>query len=340
MQRAVIHADGHSKNSMFSGDASVHRFYPNYIGLALKKSFYQHGIDLNTTDMHQGGVPAFDLVCEGQANLRLQSGRPYLLALENPYLNRLNRDQGYLKQFIKIFTWDKANFSLPFAIQIRIPWSMSYEHTISDGDRALFSCMVNSNKNFKASIKGNLYNERIQIIRFFEKNYPSKFNLYGFGWEKPPRYPGPFGHLQRQINRAWLTSQGLPAFPSYQGTVEDKLEIYRQHKFAFCYENIDGLDNYVTEKIFDALRAGCIPIYKGARNVADIVPKECFIDARNYSDLQSLYRFLDNLNRPDILKFQRSGKAFLEHAAASVLDVRLFADHVASIIVKDLEGNG
>lgn len=335
MQNAVIHAEGHSRNSMFRVH-SVHRHYPNYIGCELKRSFLQHGIDLNTPDISRGERAIFDLVCEGQTNLKLHSDRAFLLALENPYLNRLNRDHSYLNKFVKVFTWDTANFSLPSAVKVPIPWSMSYENTAAPGDRIFFSCIVNSNKNFKEFVQENLYSERIKVIRFFEENFPAEFNLYGFGWEKPPRYPGSFGHVRRQVHRGWLAIQGKPAFPSYRGVVEDKLSAYEKHKFAFCYENVGGLDNYVTEKIFDALRAGCIPIYRGAKNITDIVPADCFIDARKYANLESLYTQLKKLDDTDMLEYQRAGKLFLSRASNSLLDVRLFSEHVASIVLVNL----
>ena len=39
--------------------------------------------------------------------------------------------------------------------------------------------------------------------------------------------------------------------------------------------NVNG---YVTEKIFDAFKAGCVPVYWGAENITKYVPAECFID--------------------------------------------------------------
>lgn len=46
---------------------------------------------------------------------------------------------------------------------------------------------------------------------------------------------------------------------------DNKLDYLRQFKFNLCPENSNN-EGYVTEKIFDALTAGCIPIYWGANN--------------------------------------------------------------------------
>lgn len=46
---------------------------------------------------------------------------------------------------------------------------------------------------------------------------------------------------------------------------DNKIEYLRQFKFNLCLENSDN-NGYVTEKIFDAIKAGCIPIYWGSEN--------------------------------------------------------------------------
>lgn len=46
---------------------------------------------------------------------------------------------------------------------------------------------------------------------------------------------------------------------------DDKIDFMRQFHFAICPENSDA-NGYVTEKIFDAIIGGCIPIYTGSGN--------------------------------------------------------------------------
>ena len=45
----------------------------------------------------------------------------------------------------------------------------------------------------------------------------------------------------------------------------DKIAYMSNFRFNICAEN-DNTENYVTEKIFDAFLAGCIPIYYGSNN--------------------------------------------------------------------------
>merc|ERR1712194_865447 len=55
---------------------------------------------------------------------------------------------------------------------------------------------------------------------------------------------------------------------SYDGP-RDKVKHFRNYKFCIAYENALE-DGYATEKLYDALRAGCIPIYKGAPDIKSI----------------------------------------------------------------------
>ena len=57
--------------------------------------------------------------------------------------------------------------------------------------------------------------------------------------------------------------------------------------------NIKG---YITEKIFDCFFAGCIPIYWGAENIDDYIPKDTFIDYREYGNIKKLNSYLKGMS--------------------------------------------
>ena len=52
----------------------------------------------------------------------------------------------------------------------------------------------------------------------------------------------------------------------------EKARVFEQYKFALAIENANDVD-YVTEKVWDALSAGAIPVYGGAPNVNEFVPE-------------------------------------------------------------------
>jgi hypothetical protein len=65
----------------------------------------------------------------------------------------------------------------------------------------------------------------------------------------------------------------------HHGSLE-LIDFYKQYKFAITIENSAG-DTYITEKIFNGLRAGVIPIYWGSQNIGDLINTERIIQIHN-----------------------------------------------------------
>jgi alpha-1,4-fucosyltransferase len=62
-----------------------------------------------------------------------------------------------------------------------------------------------------------------------------------------------------------------------------------------AYENTHTKD-YVTEKVYDALAAGCVPIYWGAPNFEQYLPQpNAVINATKFSNLSQLIVELERL---------------------------------------------
>lgn len=91
----------------------------------------------------------------------------------------------------------------------------------------------------------------------------------------------------------------------------DKLKYMNLFKFNICPENMDAED-YCTEKIFDAFKAGCVPIYAGALNKPepDIINYDRVIFWDLDGDNQEQIKFVDKLNKNDDLfyKFAKQPK--------------------------------
>jgi hypothetical protein len=58
-----------------------------------------------------------------------------------------------------------------------------------------------------------------------------------------------------------------------QDRVLQKKNVIRPYKFTFSFENSETED-YVTEKLFEALEAGSVPVYFGAPNVDAFLPNK------------------------------------------------------------------
>ena len=84
-----------------------------------------------------------------------------------------------------------------------------------------------------------------------------------------------------------------------------KLDIIKHYKFTIAFENAISQD-YVTEKFFEPLIAGSVPIYLGAPNIDKFSPGEhAFIDVRDYGSPKSLadgiMRYCRDISRCDSL---------------------------------------
>jgi hypothetical protein len=78
---------------------------------------------------------------------------------------------------------------------------------------------------------------------------------------------------------------------------QTKLELIAHYPFTIAFENSIAED-YVTEKFYDPLVAGSVPIYLGAPNVADFAPGErCYLDTQDFPDPRSLAIHLQALLR-------------------------------------------
>jgi hypothetical protein len=67
----------------------------------------------------------------------------------------------------------------------------------------------------------------------------------------------------------------------------DKLDFLRGYRFNICYEN-GAFPGYTTEKLYDALAAGCIPIYWGDPDVAQEFNPKAFINSSDFPDEAAL----------------------------------------------------
>lgn len=82
--------------------------------------------------------------------------------------------------------------------------------------------------------------------------------------------------------------------PNYRGVLQPhskKYEVLNQHKFNFIIENAI-VDNFISEKILDSFLSLCIPVYLGSPKVDEWIPKECYIDIRDFSNTDNLIDYL------------------------------------------------
>ena len=123
-------------------------------------------------------------------------------------------------------------------------------------------------------------------------------------------------------------SVGWDRFPTYKGPAPgDKLRTLRRYRFNLAFENSD-LPGYVTEKLLDALKGGCVPLYIGGDGyLDDTVPAACYVDCRS-TDPAEIVERVAAMSADEVLEYRRAGADFLESSAADRYTHDYFADRI------------
>lgn len=120
--------------------------------------------------------------------------------------------------------------------------------------------------------------KRFDIIKYFSSF--SDFYLFGKGWDFALIHDPFFSKV---------------SFANPPKEIDDKLTLLNNFKFSVCFENT-LFPGYITEKIFDSMRAGCVPIYIGTSSIKNLIPKECYIDAADFKSMSILYDTLKSMS--------------------------------------------
>lgn len=332
---ANIYADGHTRNSLFADEDAVHRHNPTYTPRLLRQMFLERGIEINTPDLNEGRQVMFEVHLEGRP-LSARTGPRYLIALENPNINKLNASSNYCREFDLVFSWDVRLFHLANVVPILIPHPVLREDFPGPAQRDIFSCLINANKAFKEVLPSDLYLERLQTIRWYERHASDRFSLYGLGWDKSTPAFTVAGRMARSVSRIKTRLFGIPPFPSFRGELKDKATVLRRARFSYCYENSRDLSNYITEKIFDSLVCGCVPVYWGADNVLEHIPPDCFVDRRKFSDTAEVHQHLLTITEDQYLNYQRAILEFLCSTAARKFSTESFIRTIVEQVSRDI----
>lgn len=79
------------------------------------------------------------------------------------------------------------------------------------------------------------------------------------------------------------------------------MDVIADYKFVLAFENARSPD-YVTEKFFNPLLAGTVPVYLGAPNVSEFAPGAgCFVDVSSFGSPAALADFMNRCYADDAL---------------------------------------
>lgn len=266
-------------------------FNQNATARLLKEKFAARGYDLATQDIHKPEKSDVILVAYPAHHVpENMKDKSFLWLLESPLSVTIPAKPDIERRYKKIFTYDQQAAKRPGYVRLPIPYEYRpFSFTLSD--------LVSKNV-LVAQVAGhfirknpkNKYAERRVAVWWFLKNHPDDILFAGHGgWKSDFRNSLP-------PERQSVFDQ------RYKGRVKDKIAFLRQAKFGLAYENTQAPD-YVSEKIYDVMAAGTVPVYLGAPNIEEYVPKACFINRNDFQSYEELYNFLKNMSDQTYLNY-------------------------------------
>jgi hypothetical protein len=167
------------------------------------------------------------------------------------------------------------------------------------------ACMLADNK--YSIYSRQLYSAKRKIICYFEKNHWEDFDFYGPHWNAP-----------------------YNAFRTYKGFVPLKMDCYHNYRFVFCFSNERSEEFSLDEKIFDAMIAGCVPVFYGTKRIKEFIPKECYIDYSDFHSADLCYQFLTEMDEQTYKKYLCAIDCYLHSEQAQMVHPK----HLAEAIIK------
>ena len=221
------------------------------------------------------------------------------------------------EKFSKIFTWNDDLVDNKKFFKLYLPSSMR-NLEIAKMPFLHKKLLINISANKLSPFPDELYSARRKTIKFFDKNHPNDFDLYG------PKWDTPISRLQKKLPCL------VKRYGTFRGIAKNKIETLSKYKFSLCYENLKNENGYITEKIFDCFIAKTVPIYWGANNIEEYIDSECFIDRRQFNSDKELAELLKAMTETEynaylanINKYLRSEayqKFLPENFAATIIN--------------------
>ena len=231
------------------------------------------------------------------------SSKKYLILLEHEYI----RPQNYFHNQVNYrltFGWDERKKGNECFHYVNYPHHPTVK--ISEDPRIYRYSMVCSNRNILFGKKyESLYYERQKVISYAEKAH-KEFFLFGADWHLPFAKKGALSRIGHAMMRQYKQqTSDRKRLSCYMGRVKSKNEVLRRSTFNFCYENIRNYEGYVSEKLWDAVAASCIPVYwPSGFTYKEFIPSELVIDASNFQMPENLFSYLDSISDREIRLWQ------------------------------------
>jgi hypothetical protein len=291
----------------------------------LKFIFEKNKFEISTQDIINEDLADIIIYNYYPKKIKKTNKLTILLAMESIAVEKKLSSKEYLDQFDLAFTCNDKHVNNATIHKINFSFNtktINLDFPVKEKFLSCFSANKLSNHPLE------LYTERVKAIEYFN-TAKSNFELYGSGWNNAYRFPITYAvfkflnhykilrGLSRIIKYILDLSPIIKKFffkqySSYKGYVDNKFDELKKFKFSICYENLLNNEGYITEKIFDCLRLGVIPIYLGAENINKYMPHDIYIDKSLYKNYSDLEEYLVNLSKKDYEGYIKRIKDFLK----------------------------
>ncbi len=235
---------------------------------------------------------------------RRDRGRTLVLWLD-PISAPSNFDQRYHRPFDRIFTWCDDLVDGERYFKLHFPYLRPMIADVVPFEKRKLCVLLASRRT--SDHPDQLYGRERKLAEFFAAAVPDSFDLFGWGWS-------------RDLDRG------------YRGIVANRVNRLRAYRFSFCYETVGGWRGLVTGKIFDSFAAGCVPVYLGAPDVAQSIPRDCFVAREDFRSEAELYDYLRDMPERDHEGYLDRIRAFLSSERAVPFSSGRFIGHFVALL--------
>lgn len=178
--------------------------------------------------------------------------------------------------------------------------------------------------------RGELYSWRRKFARSAEEMGGRMLDIYGGGWQGgaitwlPVGRPKPYR----------CAGEGLLMKRDEVAKYPSKIPLMGSYRFGVAVENYRGNRGYISEKLFDVMRAGAVPVYLGEESIGDLVPPGAFVDVRHFRGHGDLWRYLASCSEREWQDMRAEGKTFLASERVAQFGVEAFADTAMKMLRK------
>jgi len=329
-------------NKLFEKGGDLDIYY------CIKEIFNFNGFEVGTNDLIKECESDIVFYLDYRSDFINTSSFKVLMAMESNAVIAKTFEKSYTDKFDLVFTFLDNIVDNNRIFKINYSNTLSKENCIPYADKSKFLCNFSSNK-FSNHIN-ELYSKRVETIEFYEKHGNDLLDLYGYGWDKSYFFPVTYNYIKRlhkfKATRAIVKlinfipkkyNPFLKTYKCYKGSVDDKYEFLKTYKFSICYENVKGVNGYITEKIFDCFKNGVVPIYLGPDNIEQIIPKEAFINRNNFLTEIELLNHLNKINEFEYNELISAATSFLNSIKAKPFNSLITAKYLYNKTIESFE---